>query len=852
MLLVGCIYRPGNCRQDEEFNSSISFAASLIRKGEYDDLMLVGDFNFPNITWQNGVPTSVDSNEVSPARIFVDNVADNFLVQHINFPTFHDEKRDNLNTLDLLFTADPNRISRLQSQQSLGNLNRGHLVLSWDYLVSEDTDYCDTRPMKNYYKANFDEIKQYFRNIDWYSELADKSVDSMYSCFLSHYQKIVQRFVPTRKPKTKRQPEWLKADIKCNIKEKNALYFRYSRGGKWPNKSIKAKYDKLKNIICKQIKIARRNFEKSIILQCKTNPKSIYKYIKKNEPIKDYIRAIMTSSNELISNRVEISNVLNNKFQSVFVKESISQIPKFEKRTNEVLVEFELTIGDVEKKLLKLDVNKAMGPDGVHAKILKETAKEMAVPLTIIFRESLDSGTVPQAWKDAFISPLFKKGSKLDPNNYRPVSLTSIPCKILESLVKEFIYNHLERHNLLCYQQHGFVKQKSCTTNLLETIDIVSKALNQKKEKNSVDVVYLDFAKAFDTVPHKRLLTKLEAYGISGILLKWIQSFLSNRRQRVRQGEALSDWCAVTSGVPQGSVLGPLLFVIYINDLPDTIKSIIKLFADDTKLIRVIREEMDSIELQEDLFRVSKWSEDWLISFNELKCKVIHYGKKKNSYTLKENGRAIDTSNSERDLGVKFSSDLKWKAHIQACVARANSILGRLKKTFTTIDLESCKLLYTSLIRPHIEFAVPVWSPYLIADINELEKLQKRVLKWPNFGAKLTYEEKLKQIGLTTLKERRLRGDLIQLYKWFNGIEKISPDSNPTFKANSITRGHQQKYSRDNVKNCAARYNFILNRTSNDWNDLPETAIKAPTLNHFKAEIDSFYNWNIKDQSSKK
>jgi hypothetical protein len=221
----------------------------------------------------------------------------------------------------------------------------------------------------------------------------------------------------------------------------------------------------------------------------------------------------------------------------------------------------------------------------------------------------------------------------------------------------------------------------------------------------------------------------------------------------------------------------------------------------------------------------------------------MHYGKAEYSYSLKENGNMLETSNLEKDLGVQFSSDLKWKHHVKSSVARCNSILGRLKRTFKTIDVESCKLLYTSLIRPHLEFAVPVWSPYLEGDINELENLQKRVLKWPNFKQKMTYKQKVRNIGLITLKDRRLRGDLIQLFKWFNGIERITPDSIPKFKVNSITRGHHRKYNRDKVRSCNARHHFILNRTANDWNNLPIEAVTAPTLNHFKAAIDSFYNW---------
>jgi hypothetical protein len=255
--------------------------------------------------------------------------------------------------------------------------------------------------------------------------------------------------------------------------------------------------------------------------------------------------------------------------------------------------------------------NKASGP-GIHVNVISRVP-EFDVPLSLLFRISLRTGQVPQDWRDANITPLFKKGSRLKPNNDRLVSLTSQVVKLMERVVLDGLLNHIEKNDLVSCHQHGFQKQSSCVTNLIECLNDYTQSFDSGV---GTDVIYLDFSKAFDTVPHERLVYKLRQAGICGKVLMWIKAFLTNRRQ--------SSWGHVFSVVPQGSILCPISFLLYVNDIPDWVCSIIaKMFADDTKLYREIRESSDCVELQIDLNALSTWSKIWLFNFNASKCVVL-------------------------------------------------------------------------------------------------------------------------------------------------------------------------------------------------------------------------------------
>ena len=357
----------------------------------------------------------------------------------------------------------------------------------------------------------------------------------------------------------------------------------------------------------------------------------------------------------------------------------------------------DFTYEDVYLRLKNLKDNKSSGVDNLHSAILKNCASAFAIPLTYIFKESFKTSKLPVQFRSANITPLYKKGKKTLAGYYRPVSLTSSACKIMEGIIRCKLETFLYKFKLIVKQQHGFVKNKSCLMNLLETLDFISTALENGKP---FDVIFLDFARAFDTVPYKRLLLKLTAYGISGLTIQWIEAFLKERKQRVVIGENVSSWAEITSGVPQGSVIGPLLFVLFTNNLPETLKNLTKLYADDTKILNEMLSSASTLSLQSDLDLAFKWTQDWLVKFNISKCMVMHFGRNNKKSPLYINEKKLNITESESDLGVIFSSNLKWKNHVIKCVGKANQMLGQIRKCFICLDIRLLRILYVSFVRP--------------------------------------------------------------------------------------------------------------------------------------------------------
>jgi molybdopterin converting factor small subunit len=453
----------------------------------------------------------------------------------------------------------------------------------------------------------------------------------------------------------------------------------------------------------------------------------------------------------------------------------------------EALQLIDITEKMVWDELKNLSPGKSAGPDGIHPRVLSEAREEILHPLLLIFRKSVETGVVPSAWKDAEVVPIFKKGQKSSPGNYRPVSLTSVCSKILERIVRSHIMAHVNANQLFTPAQHGFRPSRSCTTQLLTVTEDWTR---WEEDGLPYDCIYLDYRKAFDSVPHERLLSKLYALGIRGKLHCWIRSFLSGRRQRVRVENSLSSWRPVTSGIPQGSVLGPTLFLCFINDLPKVVKGRVALFADDTKLYGTSEKEDEISSLQKDVDELYKWSTQWQLPFNEEKCKVIYYGRhnKRNVYHM--NNKPIATAEEEKDLGVLFDESMDYARHINSVTKKANSRVGLVRRCFRSLDEKPFKTLYKSLIRPVVEYASSVAHPVHTKEEDKLEGVQRRASKLPSRLKDLSYSERLHELKLPTLRYRRKRADVLQTWRILHNEDDIEEEKFFHRNDDTRTRGH--------------------------------------------------------------
>ena len=323
-----------------------------------------------------------------------------------------------------------------------------------------------------------------------------------------------------------------------------------------------------------------------------------------------------------------------------------------------------ITQEGVIKQLQQLNVNKASGPDEIPVRILKDYADDLAPILNHIFTQSYKNGILPRDWLSARVVGIYKKGQKSDPANYRPVSLTCICCKIMEHIVLGHIAKHLAANDIVIDNQHGFRERLSCETQLLEAINDFALNVNNSCQ---TDILFLDFSKAFDKVSHHKLLHNIDFYGIRGHTKKWIHGFVSDRMQQVSVNGKKSKVAKVLSGVPRGSVLGPVLFLLYINDITDGVKSTMRLFADDSMVYRCIRNRADQISLHKDLQKVFEWAETWGMIFNVEKCTHLTITLKENplQYDYFIDGKKIPQESSCKYLGITISKDLSWNLHAE-------------------------------------------------------------------------------------------------------------------------------------------------------------------------------------------
>jgi ribonuclease P/MRP protein subunit RPP40 len=818
-MLIGVCYKtPNPCIYDVDLDKSLR---QLISDVSHQRLLLMGDFNYGDINWINPNHSPVTEASI----LFVDCLDDNFLTQHVKDPTRITNTSKKI--LDLVITDQPDAIEEVEVLDSLDNSD--HQMLRWSIVVDmELIEYQGTT--KDYNKADYESIKDLLRQVNW-EQTFSGDVNQCWNEFRKILQNAVNQFVPDRHQKFGKYKKaiWMTHKAVKKVKRKHNLFRRYRdiNNGKYIEAVREAKIE---------IKRAKLNFEKKLAANIKKDNKSFYAYARRRASNCANVGPLLGTSGVLKSNPAEIAEELNNYFSSVFTREDLSDLPSCDGSFSGEQVRLEdiiITEEAVSAKLGKLRPDKATGADDISPRLLTEIHEVVCHPLTLIFQKSLHCGEVPRDWKLANVSPIYKKDKHSEPSNYRPISLTSQICKLFEAIIRDSIVDHLEHNNLINGSQHGFRRGRSCLTNLLIFLDKVTRLVDEGKD---LDIIYLDFAKAFDKVPHQRLLIKLREVGINGNLLKWISSWLSGRQQRVVIRGRHSSWNEVISGVPQGSVLGPVLFLIFINNIDQGLLSHILKFADDTKIFNMVTNEMEHNILQEDLTSLETWSKKWQMDFNATKCKVMHVGKSNQHFRYEMENHNLSTTKEEKDLGVMITDNLKSGANCQAAYRKANRVLGMISRTISFKSTEILLPLFKTLVRPLVEYCVPAWSPHYSKDKILLERIQHRFTRMIPGLKKLEYSSRLDVLHLWTLEERRNRSDLIELFKIFKGLTKIRVEDLFERSLYNSTRGHSLKLRKQCCRTDLRKF-FFSERVICRWNLLDEDTVRSATVNSFKNSL---------------
>ena len=552
------------------------------------------------------------------------------------------------------------------------------------------------------------------------------------------------------------------------------------------------------------------------------------------------------------------ATMLNDFFSSVFTRSDVEPPrPAAYEGTNQ-FTDIEITEEKIEKIINGLRDEAAPGPDGFPPKLLKVLVKELLEPLKILFRKSLDEGKIPDDWRDANVTPIHKKGTKADPGNYRGINLTPSPGKVMERMIKDGLDEHVESNGIMTNTQHGFRRSRSAQTNLIEFFNQMTKWLDEAK---SFDVLYLDFAKAFDKVCHRRLIIKLEEVGVAGKMLEWMADWLKDRRQRVGIDGHFSDWASVDSGVLQGSVLGGILFNLFNNDLdPAAREAFVRKFADDVKAARIVESQADADKMQETINELTRWAVTWEMEFNVNKCKIMHFGSKNPQREYVMNGTKLEVVSEEKDLGIWIQDTLKPSKQCEAAAKAAHGIITQIGRAFHYRKTAYLVPLFKTFIRPKLEYAVAAWSPWLTQDIDVLEDVQRRIVRMMSDVRGNTYEERLKNAGLTTLAKRRTRGDVIQAFKVFNGMSSVQKNEWFNLRDQEEIRSTRANaciteegcVRRENVIHMESvrlelRKNFFNVRVGKEWNRIPDQVRKQPSVNAFKNAYDK---WIAMDENN--
>ena len=820
-LSIILVYRsPASAPSEDE--RLVNFLAEVIQRMER--IVIMGDFNAPEVNWDR-LTASTDSF----GERLLELVGSEVLTQHVNFDTrMREGQRPSL--LDLVITKNVQDIRDMTPQCPLGRSD--HIVIGFQIRL-------EWSPMaekwgRKWSKINDKEVIEMARKCNW--EVEVNNLDEQWVNLKQNLLHITNILAPTVRLKSKNGPPWWNARAKkVTHKKRSSWKALMMKGGykSWRN------YRRVTEEATVTIRNIRLNYEEHLAAKAKVAPKLYYNYVRSKKGMSAEEGPLRDANGTEVIEAVEKAELLASTFEKVHRIDKGLSIPTVDPVMEGTLMTCPpITALEVERVLANLDRNKSAGPDGIHPSILKPLKDLIKEPLVDLFNASLDYHTMADDWRKAHIIPIHKGGDVRLPENYRPISLTSVVLKAMERIIRDRIVEYVTRNHILWDHQHGFVQGGSCMTNLLAFMDAVTQRLDEGRE---VIICYLDFKKAFDSVNHRYLIEKLKGLGINEKVVNWVKEFLANRSFSVVYKGHVSTRHRAVSGVPQGSVLGPLLFLIYINDLPSRLTAPLFGYADDVKLLG----DNELATFQENLNHIVKWALDWDLPLNLNKCTLLTMSAQaEQDVKLRdEKGHlhSIQKVTVQRDLGVYMSADFSVSDQCAEAAKKASRALHQLKSTVASRKQEIFLPLYIAYVRPHLEYCVQVWSPSLKQDIFVLERVQRWATAMIEGMKGLEYTERLARLGLFSLARRRLRGDLIWTFKIVKGMTNIVPNSIFSFREDSRLRGHTLTLKKERP-HTSERANFFSYRVVNYWNRLPQSVINARSVDVFKRELDTIWD----------
>lgn len=810
------------------------------------EVIILGDFNLPSLTWT--LPRHDDARISATDSSFLDCFDSLGLSQWVCEPTFPRSG----NILDLLLTTEPDRVGSIKVLPPLPRCD--HCPYIADYVFQSEPRCVNmvkqvSDSFRLWQKGKYSQMNHVLGGIDWDFEFAHLNCASSFLRLCQILHPLIDEFVPLKTHKDPRPP-WPVRPPPSLLRRRSVLWKQFKEVRAVSGRRSIASQRALSSFLSVNSDIhnfhvrSQAEYENSLSLRLKENPKLLHSYVRHRKVGRTTVGPLRLPSDKLSDNPAEMVEMFAEAFASVYLTANLPHPAPFQHCFGRLSC-ISVCQEEVERLLNDLDSFSAMGPDNLHPHVLKSCSSILSYPLTLIFQKSVNEGCIPPEWKNSRIVPIYKKGCRYSPLNYRPISLTSVCCKSLERIIARQLNAYLTEHDVLCPHQFGFRSGRTTMDQLLLTYDDVSVAVD---DGVVTDMVLFDFSKAFDVVSHEILLAKLYHVGIRGNLHKWLADFLLNRKMVVEVSGVSSSPRRVLSGVPQGSVLGPILFLIFINNIASSLSCKHKIFADDLKIyssiaVKTPSEYVDaSGKFQADIDCLHATGVSWGLSMNSAKCAVLRFQRGSvnippPSYRL--SGDLLPTPSNHRDLGVVVDVSLKFHEHVRETARKAGGLATNLLKSTVCRSPEFMLTLFTSHVRPIIDYCSSVWNMGYICDIRLLERIQRRWTKQVTGLGDMDYGQRLRVLNLFSIQGRLLRADLIQYWKILSGRSCIPPEALFRLAGDRNTRGHPLKLY---VPRCRTdlRQRFFSVRCIPQWNALPSDIVASPSVDCFKKALTVF------------